>query len=52
MLSIHYINAFYTTELGILHYAKLNYLVQRNSPEIIALTCRKCPSMYFNALLG
>ena len=29
-------------EVGILHYVKLNDLVQVNSPKSIALTCRKC----------
>ena len=38
-------------ELGILHYVKLNDLVQLNSPQIIALTCHKCPSMYFKCLV-
>ena len=36
------------TEVGVLHYVKLNDLVQVNSPQSIALTCRKCPSMYVN----
>ena len=40
--------ASYWTEVGILHYVKWNDLVQVNSPQIIALTCHKCPSMCFN----
>ena len=38
----------HTTEVGILHYVKLNHLVQLNYTQIIALICRKCFSMYFN----
>ena len=35
--------------VGYLTLWQIKYWVQLNSPQIIALTCRNCPSIYFNA---